>query len=204
MSLTTGTRLGPYEILASLGAGGIGQVYRARDTKLGRDVAIKMLPSFFANNPDRLARLTREARLLAALNHRHIATIHGLEEADGVRGLVMELVPGPTLSEKLGYGSGPRGQAGLPLAEALRIGAQIAEALEAAHEKGIVHCDLKPANLKFSQDGDVKVLDFGLAQALSSDFQALVTESRCRRAAASRRAGDTTVPNFSMLPPTTN
>ena len=144
-------------------------MYRARDTNLGRDVAIKVLPSFFADDPDRLARLTREARLLAALSHPHIATIHGLEEADGVRALVMELVEGPTLAEKLAHDSRRTAKAGLPLAEALKIGGQIAAALEAAHEKGVIHRDLKPANIKFSHDGTVKVLDFGLARACSSD-----------------------------------
>ncbi len=163
-----GRLIGPYRVMSVLGAGGMGEVYRAHDTKLGRDVAIKVLPSFFANDPDRLARLTREARLLAALNHPHIATIHGLEEADGVRALVMELVEGPTLAERLAQGSGLKAQ-GLPLNEALPIARQIAEALESAHEKGVIHRDLKPANIKFSHDGTVKVLDFGLATAFSSD-----------------------------------
>jgi serine/threonine protein kinase len=169
MALSVGTRLGSYEVLSALGAGGMGEVYRARDTKLGRDVAIKVLPSFFANDPDRLAQLAREARLLAALNHPHIATIHELEEADGVRALVMELVEGPTLAEKLAQDSRLEGKAGLPLSEALRIGGQIAEALEAAHEKGVIHRDLKPANIKLSLDANVKVLDFGLAKTFSSD-----------------------------------
>ncbi len=163
MALSVGTRLGSYEVLSALGVGGMGEVYRARDTKLGRDVAIKVLPSFLANDPDRLARFAREARLLAALNHPHIATIHGLEEADGVRALVMELVEGPTLAEKLAQDSRRKVKAGLPVAEALKIGGQIAEALEAAHEKGVIHRDLKPANIKLSHDGNVKVLDFGLA-----------------------------------------
>jgi serine/threonine protein kinase len=164
-----GNRVGGYEILSLLGTGGMGEVYRARDTKLGRDVAIKVVSSSFANDPDRLARMAREARLLAALNHPHIATIHGLEEADGVRALVMELVEGPTLAEKLEHR--PRGtvKGGLPLEEALKTAGQIAEALEAAHEKGIVHRDLKPANLKLARDGHVKVLDFGLATAFSGD-----------------------------------
>jgi serine/threonine-protein kinase len=164
-----GRQIGSYTILAHLGAGGMGEVYRARDAKLGRDVAIKVLPVSFANDPDHLARLAREARLLAALNHPHIATIHGLEEADGVRALVMELVEGPTLAEKLTHDSQRKARAGLPLAEALTIGGQIAEALEAAHDKGVIHRDLKPANIKFSHDGHVKVLDFGLAKAFSSD-----------------------------------
>ena len=147
----------------------MGEVYRARDTKLGRDVAIKVLPSFFANDPDRLARFAREARLLAAVNHPHIATIHGLEEADGIRALVMELVEGPTLAEKLAQDSPRSVKPGLPLADALRVCRQIAEALEAAHEKGIIHRDLKPANIKLTHDGNVKVLDFGLAKAFSNE-----------------------------------
>jgi serine/threonine protein kinase len=141
----------------------------ARDTKLGRDVAIKVLPPSFVRDPDRLARLTREARLLASLNHPHIATIHGLEEADGVRALVMELVEGPTLAEKLAQGARRNVKAGLPLADVLKIGGQIAEALEAAHENGVIHRDLKPTNIKLSHDGHVKVLDFSLAKAFSSD-----------------------------------
>ncbi len=164
-----GARVGGYEILSLLGAGGMGEVYRARDTRLGRDVAIKVLPSFFASDSDRLARFAREAQLLAALNHPNIATIHGFEEATGVPALVMELVEGPTLAEKLAHGSGRTALAGLPLAEALSIGRQVAEALESAHEKGIVHRDLKPANLKLSHDGQIKVLDFGLAKAISCD-----------------------------------
>ena len=168
-TLAPGTRLGPYEILSLLGAGGMGEVYRARDTKLGRDVAIKVLPSFLANDPDRLARLAREAQLLAALNHPHIATIHGLEDADGVRALVMELVEGLTLAEILAQASSRKAKASLPLADTLKIGSQIAEALEAAHDKGVIHRDLKPANIKCTHDGHVKVLDFGVAKAFSSD-----------------------------------
>ena len=147
----------------------MGEVYLARDTKLGRNVAVKVLPSSFANDPDRLARFGREARLLAALNHPNIATIHGIEETDGVHGLVMELVEGPTLSDKLTEHAQRSTTAGLPLAEALRIGGQIAEALEAAHEKGVIHRDLKPANIKLTRDGHVKILDFGLAKSSSSD-----------------------------------
>jgi serine/threonine protein kinase len=138
----------------------MGDVYRARDPRLGRDVAIKVLPESFANDPDRLARFQREAQVLASLNHPNIAHIHGLEESGGVRALVMELVEGDTLEEKIRHGSG------LPVDEALSIARQIAEALGAAHEQGIIHRDLKPANIKVRSDGTVKVLDFGLAKAM--------------------------------------
>src|ERR1700680_2413106 len=159
MPLTSGQCLGPYEVLDVLGAGGMGEVYRARDTKLNREVAIKVLPASFASDPERLARFTREAQTLASLNHPNIAHIHGLEESDGVRALVMELVEGEDLSQRIARGA-------IPLAEALPIARQIAEALEAAHEQGIIHRDLKPANVKVRADGTVKVLDFGLAKAL--------------------------------------
>jgi len=159
LALTPGTRLGVYDVTAPIGAGGMGQVYRARDTKLNRDVALKILPDSFANDPDRLARFTREAQTLASLNHPNIAHIHGLEESGGVRALVMELVEGDDLSQRIALGA-------IPLDEALPIGKQIAEALEAAHEQGIVHRDLKPANIKIRADGTVKVLDFGLAKAI--------------------------------------
>jgi serine/threonine protein kinase/Tol biopolymer transport system component len=159
MSLAAGTRLGPYEILAAIGAGGMGEVYRARDSKLNREVAIKVLPVAFANDSDRMARFAREAQVLASLNHPHIAAIYGLEESDGMRALVMELVEGPTLDERMG------GRA-MALEETLPIVKQIAEALEYAHEKGIIHRDLKPANVKLTADGHVKVLDFGLAKAV--------------------------------------
>ena len=168
MALSAGTRIGSYEVLTALGAGAMGEVYRARDTNLGRDVAIKVLPASFANDPDSVARSIREARLLAALNHPHIATIHGFEQADGVRALVMELVEGPTLAEKLQEAQ-HKGGTGLPIAEALRVAGEIAEALESAHEKGIIHRDLKPANIKLTRDGSVKVLDFGLAKAFSRE-----------------------------------
>jgi Tol biopolymer transport system component len=160
MPLATGMRLGPYEILAPIGAGGMGEVYRARDTKLGRDVALKVLPEAFAHDAERMARFEREAQVLASLNHPHIATIHGLE-GNGIGALVMELVEGPTLAERIG------GQ-GIPLEDALAIAKQIAEGLEYAHEKGIVHRDLKPANVKLSAEGNVKILDFGLAKALEA------------------------------------
>jgi eukaryotic-like serine/threonine-protein kinase len=154
-----GTRLGPYEITAKLGEGGMGEVWRATDSRLKREVAIKVLPAAFTQDPERLARFEREAQLLAQLHHPHIASIFGLEESNDVRALVMELVEGPTLAERLA--SGP-----VPLDEGLALARQIAEALEAAHEKGIVHRDLKPANIKLGPDGNVKVLDFGLAKAL--------------------------------------
>src|SRR5207342_1397187 len=157
--LAPGLRLGSYEILSALGAGGMGQVYRARDTKLNRDVALKILPDAFASDLDRLARFTREAQTLASLNHPNIAHIHGLEESGGVRALVMELVEGEDLSQRIARGP-------TQLDDALPIAKQIAEALEAAHEQGIVHRDLKPANIKVRTDGTVKVLDFGLAKAM--------------------------------------
>src|SRR5271166_6481681 len=146
MALTQGTRLAHYEILGPLGAGGMGEVYRARDTKLGREVALKVLRDEFAADFDWLSRFEREARLLAALNHGNIATVHGLDEADGTRYLVMELVPGQTLAERLNDGP-------LPLDEALGLCRQIAEALEAAHERGIIHRDLKPSNVKITPEG---------------------------------------------------
>src|ERR1700730_14947841 len=161
MALPIGARLGPYEILSALGAGGMGEVYRARDTKLNRDVALKILPDAFGSDPDRLARFTREAQTLAALNHPNIAHLHGLEESGGVRALVMELVEGEDLSQRIARGA-------IPIDEALPIAKQIAEALEAAHEQGIIHRDLKPANVKVRPDGTVKVLDFGLAKAMES------------------------------------
>ena len=165
MPLHPGTRLGPYEITGLLGAGGMGEVYRARDTKLNRDVAIKVLLPAVANDAERLARFSREAQLLASLNHPNIAHIHGIEDGPAeaghyVRALVMELVEGPTLEERI------RRPSGLPVEEALPIAKQIAEALEAAHEQGVIHRDLKPANIKVRPDGTVKVLDFGLAKAM--------------------------------------
>ncbi|MGI8783712.1 MAG: protein kinase domain-containing protein [Acidobacteriota bacterium] len=162
MTLSAGTRLGPYEVGKLLGAGGMGEVYRATDTKLRRDVALKVLPGEFSRDDERMARLEREAQLLASLNHPHIAAIYGLEESNGVRALAMELVDGPTLGERIAAGP-------IPVDEALPIARQIAEALEYAHDKGIIHRDLKPANVKITHDGNVKVLDFGLAKALEGD-----------------------------------
>src|SRR5262244_373444 len=159
MSLHVGTQLGSYEITALLGAGGMGEVYRARDTKLNRDVALKILPDGFAIDGDRIARFRREAQVLAALNHPNIAVIYGFEDSGSTHALVLELVEGPTLADRIAKGR-------IPLDEALPIAKQIALALEAAHEQGIIHRDLKPANIKLRDDGTVKVLDFGLAKAL--------------------------------------
>ena len=158
MPFATGTRLGAYEILTLLGSGGMGEVYRARDTKLDREVAIKILPELFVSDPERVARFQREAKTLAALNHPNIAHIHGLEESGGARALVMELVEGEDLAQRIARGA-------IPIDEALSIAKQLADALEAAHEQGIIHRDLKPANIKVRSDGTVKVLDFGLAKA---------------------------------------
>ncbi|MEP6769101.1 MAG: protein kinase [Acidobacteriota bacterium] len=164
MSLAAGTRLGSFEVLGPLGAGGMGEVYRASDTRLGREVAIKILPEIFAEDEDRLARFEREARLLASVNHPGLAAIYGIEQAGPVRYIVMELVPGETLAEQLARGP-------LAIPDALRLARQIAEALEAAHEKGIVHRDLKPANIKVTPEGKVKVLDLGLAKAMDSKIE---------------------------------
>ena len=162
MALTAGTRLGPYEILSALGAGGMGEVYRARDTRLKREVAIKVLPDTFARDPERVARFQREAEVLATLNHPNIAAVYGFEEDASASGIVLELVEGPTLAERIG-GQGAT-SSGLPPDEAIGIAMQIADALEVAHAKGIVHRDLKPANIKITSAGTVKVLDFGLAK----------------------------------------
>jgi serine/threonine protein kinase len=195
MSLTSGTRLGSYEILSLLGAGGMGEVYKARDSKLDREVAIKVLPGAFTHDAERLARLQREAKLLASLNHPNIGSIYGLEEFNGKRFLVLELVLGETVADyvkRQGVGEWGRGRAGdytpdlaideavrtaplrerqglLEVEEALKICRQVAEALQAAHQKGIIHRDLKPANIKITPEGKVKVLDFGLAKAFGTD-----------------------------------
>src|SRR6185295_8571456 len=161
MALSRGVRLGVYEVRELIGAGGMGEVYQGHDTRLNRDVALKILPDLFAHDPDRLARFRREAQVLASLNHSNIASIFGFEESDGVHALVLELVEGPTLADRIAIGP-------FSLDEALPIARQIAEALEAAHSQGIVHRDLKPANIKIRPDGTVKVLDFGLAKALAA------------------------------------
>jgi eukaryotic-like serine/threonine-protein kinase len=166
MALTSGNCVGPYEILSAIGAGGMGEVYRAHDSKLGRDVALKVLPEAFARDAERMARFQREAKVLASLNHPNIASIYGLEDSGATHALVMELVEGPTLADRIK--SGP-----IPIDEALRIAKQICEALEYAHERGIVHRDLKPANVKVTNDDAVKVLDFGLAKALESDASSI-------------------------------
>ena len=158
MALLPGLRLGSYEVIEPIGHGGMGEVYRAKDTKLGRDVALKILPDTFAYDPERLARFGREAQVLATLSHPYIGAIYGLEEAGESKALVLELVEGPTLADRIAEGP-------IPVEEALPIAKQIAEALEAAHAAGIVHRDLKPANIKLRADGTVKVLDFGLAKA---------------------------------------
>ena len=170
MPLTIGNCVGPYHVLALIGEGGMGEVYRARDTKLDRDVALKVLPEAFTADPDRLARFEREAKVLASLNHPNIGSIYGLEEAEGVRALVLELVEGPTLADRIKQGP-------IPLNDALPIAKQIAEALEAAHEQGVIHRDLKPANIKVKDDGTVKVLDFGLAKAFQPDASDLSAAS---------------------------
>jgi eukaryotic-like serine/threonine-protein kinase len=157
MSVSAGLRLGPYEIVAPLGAGGMGEVYRARDTKLNRDIALKFLPEAFSIYPDRLARFRREAQVLASINHPNIAAIYGVEESGALQALVLELVEGPTLADRIARGA-------VPIDETIRIAQQLAAALEAAHDQGIVHRDLKPANIKVRDDGTVKVLDFGLAK----------------------------------------
>ncbi len=155
-------KIGVYEVTAKIGEGGMGEVWQARDTTLDRDVALKVLPEAFTADPDRLARFEREAKILASLNHPNIAAIHGLEESAGIRALVLELVEGPTLADRIKHGP-------IPLDDALPIATQIVEALEAAHEQGVIHRDLKPANIKVKDDGVVKVLDFGLAKALDPE-----------------------------------
>jgi len=159
MSISPGSRIGPYEVTAPLGEGGMGVVFRGRDSRLQRDVALKLLPENLSNDPDRLSRFQREAQVLASLNHANIAQIYGLEQVDGSTCIVMELVEGETLAERIKRGP-------LPHDEALEVSRQIADALSVAHERGIVHRDLKPANIKLTPNGTVKVLDFGLAKAV--------------------------------------
>ncbi|MGI8784254.1 MAG: protein kinase domain-containing protein [Acidobacteriota bacterium] len=181
MTLSGRTRLGHYEIIRLLGSGGMGEVYRATDTKLHRDVALKVLPEEFSRDADRMARLEREAQILASLNHPNIAAIHGLEESNGVRALAMELVEGPTLAERIAAGP-------IPIDEALTLAKQIAAALEYAHDRGIIHRDLKPANVKVTADGAVKVLDFGLAKVLEDERAAVdATKSPTLTLAATAR-----------------
>ena len=179
MALSVGTRLGHYDVTALLGEGGMGQVWQATDTQLNRQVALKILPDAFATDPDRLARFTREAQILASLNHPNIAAIYGIEEAEGTRALVLELVEGPTLADRIRQGP-------IPLDEALPIAKQIAEALEAAHEASVIHRDLKPANIKVREDGTVKVLDFGLAKALDPNPEGDPSQSPTLTAAATQ------------------
>src|SRR5271169_1880456 len=165
MTLTPGTRLGVYEVVAQIGAGGMGEVYRAHDTRLNRDVALKVLPEAFSRDMERMARFEREAKVLASLNHTNIAAIYGFEESGPIRALVMELVEGPTLADRIRGGA-------IPVDEALPIARQVADAVEYAHDKNVIHRDLKPANIKVKTDGTVKVLDFGLAKALSDEVAA--------------------------------
>jgi eukaryotic-like serine/threonine-protein kinase len=163
MTLAAGTELGTHQILTSIGVGGMGEVYKAHDTKLRRDVAIKVLPEAFARDADRLSRFRREAQLLASLNHTNIATIYTIEDSNDTTYLVMELVPGDTLAQRI------QRQGAVPVEESLTIAKQIAEALEYAHDHGVIHRDLKPANVKLTPEGKVKVLDFGLAKAFAGD-----------------------------------
>ena len=179
MPLEVGSRLGHYDVTALIGEGGMGQVYQATDTKLNRQVALKILPEAFATDPDRLARFQREAQVLASLNHPGIAAIYGIEESDDIRALVLELVEGPTLADRIAQGP-------IPVDEALPIAKQIAEALEAAHEAGVIHRDLKPANIKVKDDGTVKVLDFGLAKALDTTPEGDPSQSPTLTAAATQ------------------
>jgi eukaryotic-like serine/threonine-protein kinase len=170
MSATPNRRFGPYEILELIGAGGMGEVYRARDTRLGREVAVKILPAVFKDDPDRLARFEREARALASLNHSNIATLFGIEQADDVPAIVMELVGGETLQERIRAGGA------VSVSETLTIARQIADALDAAHQRGIIHRDLKPANIKLTPEGVVKLLDFGIAKAVQGTDPKMTVE----------------------------
>ena len=182
MALASGSKLGPYEIVGPLGAGGMGEVYRATDSRLGRHVALKVLREAFASDAERMARLEREAKVLASLNHPNIASIYGVEESNGGRALVMELVEGATLAQRIKQGA-------LPLEETLQIARQITEGLEYAHERGIIHRDLKPSNLKQTPDGQVKILDFGLAKALEGETSEQESQTSPTLSAAATRAG---------------
>jgi eukaryotic-like serine/threonine-protein kinase len=175
-----GKTLGHYQITSQIGKGGMGEVFQAKDQVLGREVAIKVLPEEFARDADRVARFQREAKVLASLNHPNIASIHGLEESGGTKFLVLELVEGNTLADQIKAGS-------MPVDEALKLALQIAEALEAAHEKGVIHRDLKPANIKVTPDGKVKVLDFGLAKAFAGDQEVNLSNSPTLSDAATRQ-----------------
>ena len=179
MAIEVGARLAHYDVTALIGEGGMGRVYQATDTKLNRQVALKILPEAFASDPDRLARFQREAQVLASLNHPNIGQIHGIEEADGTQALVLELIDGPTLADRIAQGP-------IPVDEALPIAKQIAEALEAAHEAGVIHRDLKPANIKIREDGTVKVLDFGLAKAIAAAPEGDPNQSPTLTAAATQ------------------
>ncbi|MGQ0736642.1 MAG: serine/threonine-protein kinase [Acidobacteriota bacterium] len=182
MTLVSGTRLGQYEVIGRLGAGGMGEVYRARDTRLARDVALKILPPSFAIDPDRLARFEREARALAALNHPGIAQIYGFEEHDGLRAIAMELVEGATLADHLGRGP-------MELSRVVPIAAQLAEAMDFAHERGILHRDLKPSNITITPEGGAKVLDFGLAKAITGEADRSEASQAPTLTAGGTRAG---------------
>ena len=182
MTIVPGTRFGPFEVLSLIGAGGMGEVYRARDLRLGRDVAIKVLPRLFTENAEALARFEREARLLAGLNHPHIATIYGLEDAGGMRAIVLEFVDGETLAARLQRGP-------IPVMEALTIAQQIADGVEAAHDRGVIHRDLKPANIAFGRDGEIKVLDFGLAKVIDESAEGSEMTERPTQSAGGTRDG---------------
>jgi serine/threonine protein kinase len=194
MAIPSGTKFGSYEIIAAIGAGGMGEVYQAHDTKLSRDVAIKVLPEAFAYDAERLSRFQREAKMLAALNHPNIATIYGLEQSGVTSYLVMELVSGETLAERV------KRDGAIPIEEALGIARQIAEALEAAHEKNIIHRDLKPANVKVTPEGKVKVLDFGLAKAFEGEGASEDSSNSPTLSMAATMQGVTTANSFLYSP----
>ena len=187
MSLAIGAHLGPYEILSPLGAGGMGEVYRAKDTRLDRDVAIKVIPEAMTRDADRMARFEREAKVLASLNHPNIGAIHGFESAEARKFLVLEYVEGQTLAQRLKTGA-------LPVDEALAVGKQMADALEAAHEKGIIHRDLKPGNVMIRHDGAVKVLDFGLARAMTDESSSLAAMPDSPTVTSPARMASPTIP----------